>query len=109
MNGLTSRQLQLLEFIDGFSEANGFSPSYEEMGKAMGSTKGMISMALERLKERGYVTSLPRQARSVLVVRMPGDRADRMPSRADLEQAPTVSLTQLMLSVQSELNRRAAA
>jgi SOS-response transcriptional repressor LexA len=109
MMGLTSRQLQLVKFIDSFMKANGFSPSYEEMGRAVGCTKGMINHAIERLKDRGYVTNLPRQARSITVVRVPGERAAPMPSGADLEQAPTVSLLKLLNAVESELDRRAAA
>lgn len=68
--GLTAIQQRCLKFIADFSAEHGSSPSYREIGAAMGlaSVSGVYSL-IERLEERGAITKLPGQARSLLVCR----------------------------------------
>lgn len=110
MSGLTPRQLKLLECIDHFIEENGHSPSYVEMGQMIGlaSTSGIHRLVLA-LKDRGFLSNLPYRRRTIEIRRLPSERAPALPVRSELEQMPTLGLTKLMLSVQAELNRRAAA
>lgn len=68
--GLTATQQRCVQFIENFSAEHGSSPSYREIGAAVGlaSVSGVYSL-IERLEERGAITKLPGQARSLLVCR----------------------------------------
>lgn len=110
MSGLTPRQLKLLECIEGFIAENGYSPSYAEMGQMidMASASG-IHRLVHGLIDRGFLSSVPYQHRTIEVRRLATERAPTLPVKSELEQMPTLRLTKLMLAVQSELDRRAAA
>ena len=70
MIGLTARQLDVLRFITGYIEANGCSPSYEEISAAMGTLHRAATFKLTRaLRERGAITWPRGQARSIKVLR----------------------------------------
>lgn len=69
-HGLTRRQSQLLGFIAEYSSKHGCSPSYVEMAQEMGiSGVSAIHQHVTRLEERGHITRLPGQSRSICVVR----------------------------------------
>jgi hypothetical protein len=66
--GLTAKQRALLAFISGFIAEHGYSPSYEEMAKHLGSTKPCCHAIVARLVERGAVRKLPHRSRSLELV-----------------------------------------
>lgn len=75
---LTQRQLQLLKFIEEFSDRHGVSPSFEEMRAALRlRSKSGIHRLISGLEERGYVRRLAYRARALELVRTPGDPAVR--------------------------------
>ena len=69
---LTRKQYELLEFIDKRLDADGISPSYEEMREAFGlKSNSGIHRLVTALEERGFIRRLPHKARAVEVVRKP--------------------------------------
>lgn len=54
--GLTPRQQQILQFMQGYIQDNGFPPSIREIGKAVGikSLRG-VTVHLDALKKKGYI------------------------------------------------------
>jgi repressor LexA len=67
--GLTPRQLQVLEFIRSYIAEHTYSPTYQEIGSALGiNSKSMIHHIIRRLADRGAIIRLPGRARSITVV-----------------------------------------
>lgn len=59
----------LLEFVRKYCDENGYSPSYEEIGKAVGiASKSGVKRMVDILIERGRLENLPYRARSLVVV-----------------------------------------
>ena len=70
---LTKQQEKLWRFIKSCDR----SPTYDEMGKALGIvSRSCISALVLQLKERGYVTYTPARARTVVAVDPALDLAD---------------------------------
>ncbi|MDF2809370.1 MAG: lexA [Microvirga sp.] len=68
---LTSRQHELLRFIDGYVKQRGSSPNLGEMAEAMNlKSKTGINRMLNVLEDRGFVRRLPNRARSVEILRL---------------------------------------
>ncbi len=67
--GLTTRQHDLLKFLEWFIPRNGYSPSFDEMveGTRLKSKSG-ISRLIGGLEERGYIRRKRFRARSVELV-----------------------------------------
>jgi repressor LexA len=66
--GLTAKQNELLDFIQRSTDANGYSPSFQEMADALGyRSKSSIYRLLEILRSRGHVRQYEGAARSVVV------------------------------------------
>jgi len=73
---LTQRQLQLLQFIDGYARENGVPPSFEEMRRALRlKSKSGIHRLISGLEERGYIRRLAHRARALEIVRAPAQDA----------------------------------
>ena len=73
---LTRQQHQLLTFIDRFTKEHGWSPSYDEMRIGMClASKGGINRLIMGLVERKFIVHRPAKARSIEVIRLPGDAA----------------------------------
>ncbi|MGB1027567.1 MAG: LexA family protein, partial [Rhodospirillaceae bacterium] len=71
---LTSKQRQLLDFIDARLRATGVSPSFDEMKEALNlKSKSGIHRLIKGLEERGFLRRLPYRARALEVVRRPED------------------------------------
>lgn len=69
---LTQRQRDLLEFINKEAKI-GVSPSYEEMGAALGiRSKSSTSRLVQALVDRGYLHHRRGRVRSLTVLRLPG-------------------------------------
>lgn len=72
---LTSKQHELLVFIDAYLKEKGIAPSYEEMKVAVNLTsKSGIHRLIAGLEERGFVYRLPNRARALEVLKLPLDR-----------------------------------
>lgn len=70
--GLTPRQKEALSFIGGFIERNGYSPSLDEVAKALGlSGKGNVHRLISELEKRGAIRKLPNKNRSMVIVGAP--------------------------------------
>jgi len=69
---LTSKQNQLLLFIDRRLRETGVSPSFDEMKEALGlRSKSGIHRLITGLEERGFIRRLPHRARALEVLRVP--------------------------------------
>lgn len=65
---LTKRQKDVLDFILGFVEENGFSPSYEELARGLNlASVATVHKHIEALQSRGYLRRSFNQSRSVEV------------------------------------------
>ena len=68
--GLTPRMLALLRYVQGYQEAHGISPDYEEMVAGTGvASKSRIGAKLDALEERGHIRRLRNRARAIEVLR----------------------------------------
>jgi repressor LexA len=68
--GLTSRQRELLAFIQGYQEAHGgVSPSFREMRNGIASRgQATITDLLDGLEERGFLRRLPNRVRAIEIL-----------------------------------------
>ena len=69
---LTRKQLDLLKFIHGRVQADGVSPSFDEMKEALNlKSKSGIHRLIMALEERGFIRRLAHRARAIEVLRLP--------------------------------------
>jgi repressor LexA len=79
---LTSKQQELLTFIQRRLEEGGVSPSVEEMKEALDlRSKSGIHRLISALEERGFIRRLPNRARALEVLKLP-DAMHRAPAPA---------------------------
>ena len=79
---LTSKQQELLSFIQTRLEEGGVSPSFEEMKDALDlRSKSGIHRLINALEERGFIRRLPNRARALEVLKLP-DAMHRAPKAA---------------------------
>jgi hypothetical protein len=66
--GLTRRQDDALQFIREYHAEHGIVPSYREVAYGLGlaSVSGVYRL-IDCLEDRGYLTRLPNQARSIVL------------------------------------------
>ena len=65
---LTRRQKEVLDFITGFVEDNGYSPSYEELARGLQlASVATVHKHIEALESRGYLRRGFNQSRSLEV------------------------------------------
>jgi repressor LexA len=87
---LTRKQQELLLFINARLEANGISPSFDEMKEALDlKSKSGIHRLITALEERGFIRRLAHRARALEVVKLPETSAARGASPAS-EDPPAV-------------------
>ena len=73
---LTTKQKQLLLYIDDRIKTDGVSPSFDEMKDALNlASKSGIHRLIKALEERGFIRRLPNRARALEVVKMPESAA----------------------------------
>jgi repressor LexA len=66
---LTKRQKQILDFIEGFIQEQGYAPSFEEMAEAFGyASLATVHEHLSNLERKGYIRKSYNESRSVEVV-----------------------------------------
>jgi len=69
---LTRRQKQVFDFLVGFINRRGYSPSFEEIGAGLGvSSLATVHKHLETLERKGFIRRGYNQSRSVEVVAVP--------------------------------------
>ena len=66
---LTKRQKEILDFITGFIEEQGYAPSFEEIAKAFGySSLATVHEHLSNLERKGYIRKSYNESRSIETV-----------------------------------------
>lgn len=74
MNGLTKRQREIVDFIDGFIGENNYSPSYREIMNHFGfSSLGSVYKHIAVLKRKGVIRAQKNSARSIALQEPDGD------------------------------------
>src|ERR1700730_9626606 len=69
---LTKRQKEVLNYLVGFLNKNGYSPSFEEIAHAMKLTSlATVHKHLQTLEKKGFIRRGYNQSRSVEVVAVP--------------------------------------
>ena len=69
---LTKRQKQVLDFLVGFIDRNGYSPSFEEIGKSLRLTSlATVHKHISSLEKKGFIRRGYNQSRSIEVVNLP--------------------------------------
>jgi repressor LexA len=70
---LTRRQKQVLDFLVGFINKHGYSPSFEEVGASLElSSLATVHKHMETLERKGFIKRGYNRSRSVEVVAVPG-------------------------------------
>lgn len=70
---LTRRQKQVLDFLVGFINKHGYSPSFEEIGASLDlSSLATVHKHMETLERKGFIKRGYNRSRSVEVVAVPG-------------------------------------
>ncbi|GAB3115693.1 transcriptional repressor LexA [Novispirillum itersonii] len=89
---LTSKQYELLRFIEARLRETGVSPSFDEMKAALDlKSKSGIHRLITGLEERGFIRRLPHRARALEVLRLPENMGPA--AEAAQEQAAAAALT----------------
>ncbi len=66
---LTKRQKEILDYITGFIDGHGYSPSFEEIAKAFGySSLATVHEHLSNLERKGYIRKSYNESRSIEMV-----------------------------------------
>ncbi len=66
---LTKRQKEILDFIHGFIEEQGYAPSFEEIARAFGySSLATVHEHLSNLERKGYIRKSYNESRSIEMV-----------------------------------------
>ena len=74
---LTSKQKELLLFINSRLQETGVPPSFDEMKEALElKSKSGIHRPIMALEERGFIRRLPHRARALEVIRLPEGMAE---------------------------------
>lgn len=75
---LTKKQLDLLKFIHKRVQAEGVSPSFDEMKEALNlRSKSGIHRLITALEERGFLRRLAHRARAIEIIKLPESMDDR--------------------------------
>ena len=66
---LTKKQLAVLDYLQDFTEENGYSPSYREIQAGLGlSSVSAVAEHVENLVQKGVLKKVPGAARSLEVL-----------------------------------------
>ena len=77
---LTKRQRQILDYVDSFVDANGYSPSFEEIADSFGfSSLATVHEHLSNLEQKGYLRKNYNRSRSLEIVRTGSNLAVELP------------------------------
>jgi repressor LexA len=65
--GLSGRQLQIMDFVQVYAECHGVSPSYREIGDAVGlKSSSTVKYQVEQLQEKGCLARRDRMPRTIV-------------------------------------------
>jgi len=79
---LTTKQKELLVFINGRLQETGVPPSFDEMKEALNlQSKSGVHRLIIALEERGFIRRLPHRARAIEIVRLPEAVSEALPQR----------------------------
>jgi SOS-response transcriptional repressor LexA len=84
----TKKQKELLEYIEGFIAARGYSPSYREIMKGLNYTSvATVSLHVNSLIKRGHLQKRDRSARSLEVVKSKAEQTKVVPKQLRTSEA----------------------
>jgi repressor LexA len=84
---ITKRQRQVYDFISGFVQKNGYSPSFEEIGEGMGlNSLATVHKHVSNLEKKNLLTRDYNRSRSI----------DLLPPKGRLKQAMSVNTTMVL-------------
>jgi repressor LexA len=73
MSALTFKQARVRDFLVSFATERGYSPSYKEIGDALGMRSiGTVAKYVSALKKKGAIKNRPSRSRSIEVFSLPG-------------------------------------
>ena len=89
---LTSKQRELLLFIDQRLKSSGISPSFDEMREALElKSKSGVHRLISALEERGFIRRLPNRARALEVLKTPEVRQSGAAPRGSARTMPVAA------------------
>jgi len=69
---MTPKQRYCLDFIREYWTLNGYAPSFDDIREAIGaSSKSSVASMVAALERRGFISRVPRSARSIRVIAVP--------------------------------------
>ena len=88
---LTTKQKELLVFINARLQETGVPPSFDEMKEALAlQSKSGVHRLIIALEERGFIRRLPHRARAIEIIKLPEAMAEGRRSAAPASR-PTSS------------------
>jgi repressor LexA len=107
---LTRKQQELLVFIDKRLQADGVSPSFEEMKEALQlRSKSGVHRLINALEERRFIRRLPNRARALEVLQMPDAMRPTLVPPAQPSRPPVQAMIAANDTVAVPLHGRIAA
>jgi repressor LexA len=83
---LTKRQKEVLDFLVGFSNKHGYSPSFEEIARALRLTSlATVHKHISTLERKGFVRRGYNQSRSIEVMQLPKPIREQVLERHSVE------------------------
>jgi repressor LexA len=83
---LTKRQKEVLDFLVGFSNKHGYSPSFEEIARALRLTSlATVHKHISTLERKGFVRRGYNQSRSIEVLQLPKPIREQVLERHSVE------------------------
>jgi repressor LexA len=83
---LTKRQKEVLDFLVSFSNKQGYSPSFEEIAKALRLTSlATVHKHISTLERKGYIRRGYNQSRSIEVTQLPKSVREQVQERHSVE------------------------
>lgn len=72
MKDITKRQMEALNWIKGFCNENGFSPTRSEIGKGLGINRNAAQDLTVALSKKGFIKTTDKLARSIVILSADG-------------------------------------
>ena len=66
---MTERQAEVLQFIRAYIAKHEFSPTFDEIGAAIGRSKSNVCLLIGKLARQGYVAREYRSRRSIRLLK----------------------------------------
>src|SRR5271156_168631 len=83
---LTKRQKEVLNYLVGFINKNGYSPSFEEIARALKLTSlATVHKHISTLERKGFIRRGYNQSRSIEVMQLPKPVREQLLDRHTLE------------------------